>query len=248
MQKKKGKEKYIKCVVFDLDNTLWDGVIGDDGINNIKIKKEYLEFIYELDKRGIMCSIASKNEYSVAWEKIKYEKLEDYFLFPQICWKPKSESLYDISLKINIGLDAIAFIDDNIFEREEVKNRFPEIRVYSQDYILDLLKEEEFNPKQSIESPNRRKTYLSQNKRNLALKNSHFSADQFLLKCNMVLELMRPEESIDRCFELISRSNQFNISGKNYKILEFQELLEFKIFCYKLKDNFGDYGVVDFLA
>lgn len=108
----------IKCVIWDLDNTLWDGVLLED--NQVSLRDNVAELIKALDNRGILQSIASKNDYLKAMEKLRELGLREYFLYPQINWNSKAFSIKEIARLINIGTDAIAFIDDQPFELEEV--------------------------------------------------------------------------------------------------------------------------------
>ncbi|MDC3095657.1 HAD-IIIC family phosphatase [Prochlorococcus sp. AH-716-M06] len=241
------KNIFIKCVVFDLDNTLWSGIIGDDDYQNIEIKEDLINFIKELDKRGIICSIASKNEFKIAWEKIKQYGLSEYFIYPQINWGPKSKSIQKIANSINIGLDTICFIDDNPFEREQVLKELHSISVYGENEIPYLLKKKKFNPIISEETSNRRLTYLNEIKRKDFKQINNFDIDTFLKNCEIKLNICLASANPQRCFELISRTNQFNISGNKYSQKEFNTLLKNgESYCFNVKDKFGDYGTVGF--
>jgi HAD superfamily phosphatase (TIGR01681 family) len=111
----------VKCVVWDLDNTLWDGILVEDGPEQITLRPEALQAIKALDERGILLSIASKNDHSNAWSAIQKFQLQDYFLNPAINWGPKSESIRRIANELNLDLDTFAFIDDSETERRELK-------------------------------------------------------------------------------------------------------------------------------
>lgn len=111
-------EQKIKCVVWDLDNTLWDGILteGDD----VQLRDGIIDIIKTLDERGILQSVASKNNFEDAYKKLEELGVAEYFLYPQINWNPKSEAVKKIAENINLGIDSFAFIDDSEFEREEV--------------------------------------------------------------------------------------------------------------------------------
>src|SRR5262245_6438166 len=111
-------KRMIKCVVWDLDNTLWHGALIEDGY--VRLKDNVVGIIKTLDSRGILQSIASKNDYDQALDQLRRFGLAEYFLYPQINWNTKSSSIKVISSSINIGLDAVGFIDDQEFERDEV--------------------------------------------------------------------------------------------------------------------------------
>jgi HAD superfamily phosphatase (TIGR01681 family) len=109
-----------KVVVWDLDNTLWDGILGEDGIDGIVLRPDFAAIIVELDRRGILHSVASKNDEREALAALRRFGLLDYFLYPQINWRPKSESIYQISRALDLGIDSFVFIDDQQFELGEV--------------------------------------------------------------------------------------------------------------------------------
>jgi FkbH-like protein len=247
----KGDKKLIakiKCVVFDLDNTLWDGVIGDEeSSSSMKLLPNVIEFIKELDRRGILCSIASKNEFDIAWNKIKSLGLEGYFLYPQIHWNSKSESIKKISDSLNIGLDTLAFIDDSAFERGLVSNQLPEVRIYEK-VDLEIFGLDEFKVEISDQSSKRRESYLVESQRNLNRSMKNLNLNDFLRSCKMEMLIDHAVNHFDRCYELIQRTNQFNISGKKYTSMEFRGLLSNKnSICWSVSDIYGNYGIVGLL-
>lgn len=112
------EEKKIKCVVWDLDNTVWNGVLIEDA--KVTPRDGIKEIIETLDERGILQSIASKNDAGCALAKLRELGLDEYFIYPQINWGNKSSSVKEIAKSINIGIDTLALIDDQAFERDEV--------------------------------------------------------------------------------------------------------------------------------
>ena len=121
--------KKVKCVVWDLDNTMWDGILVEDGPEKLRLKPGIAEVIRELDGRGILNSIASKNNHDEALQVLKRFELDDYFVFPQISWSPKSQALKTIANDLNIGLNTLLFIDDSNFELQEIRAACPDVRV-----------------------------------------------------------------------------------------------------------------------
>ena len=113
------KRRKIKCVVWDLDNTLWSGTLleGDE----VHLRDGVREIIHALDARGILHSIASRNHAESALARLRELDLEEYFLYPQINWGSKAASIRTIAESLNIGLDSICFIDDQPFELAEVQ-------------------------------------------------------------------------------------------------------------------------------
>src|SRR5215207_9813937 len=115
---KKKEKQSIKCVVWDLDDTVWDGILLED--REVKLRPHVVRILETLDGRGILHSIASRNDRDLALAKLQEFGLDEYFLYPQINWGSKAASIARIAQDLNIGLDAIAFVDDQPFEREEV--------------------------------------------------------------------------------------------------------------------------------
>ncbi|MEM6403632.1 MAG: HAD-IIIC family phosphatase, partial [Cyanobacteria bacterium P01_D01_bin.116] len=157
---KQKDKKVIKCVVWDLDNTLWQGVLLED--EKVSLGKNIVNIIHTLDSRGILQSIASKNEFTTAIAKLEEFGLKEYFLYPQINWNSKANSLKEISNSLNIGLDAIAFVDDQLFELEEVKFSLPEILCLNADEVGNILDMPVMNPRFITEDSRiRRLMYIS---------------------------------------------------------------------------------------
>ncbi|MBE6051596.1 MAG: HAD-IIIC family phosphatase [Clostridium sp.] len=242
------KNKKIKCLVWDLDNTLWDGVLLED--KNIKIKENITNIIKSLDERGILQSIASKNEYNAAIEKLKELNLDKYFLYPQINWSSKSTSIKTIAKKINIGIDTLAFIDDQQFELDEVKVECPEVLIINAldvDKILDM---DELTPEFITEdSKNRRLMYISDMQRNNAEEEYSGPKEEFLRTLDMEFQIskVKNEAELRRVEELVVRTHQLNTTGYTYsydELNEFSKSDKHKLYITGLKDKYGDYGKI----
>lgn len=245
--------KKVKCVVWDLDNTLWKGIILEDGIDGVKPNVEAIALIRDLDKRGIIQSVASKNEHAYAWKLIQRLGLEDYFLYPAINWGPKSGSIQQIAKELNINPDTVVFIDDSPFERAEVSRALPAVRTYGDEEIGSLLQRPEFDVPISAESSARRLSYLVEAKRKDVKTSYGENYEQFLRDCGMVATVYVPstEDEIERCLELVQRSNQLNLTTRRYSLAEFRDLLtDPNVLCLatKCRDRFGDYGTVGFAS
>ena len=122
-QRKDHQRPPVKCIVWDLDNTLWDGVLLET--DNVRLREEFVAVIQQLDQRGILHSIASKNDHQHAWQKLTQLGIADYFLYPQINWSPKGENIRTIATNFNLGLDTFAFVDDSEFELAQVGELLP---------------------------------------------------------------------------------------------------------------------------
>lgn len=242
----------VKCVVWDLDNTLWDGVlIETENSNELKLREGVLEVIQELDRRGIVQSIASKNDFDNAWPVIKSLGLDEYFLYPQIHWNAKSASMKVIAHQLNIGIDTLALIDDSEFERHQVLSKCPQVRVYDENIIANLLHLPEFDVLITEESKLRREMYRAEERRNILKNENNDDTVEFLKKCHLKLILFKPKtsEEIARCYELLVRTNQLNMSGRKYTWDEFLEVLnrtDCHNYAFSSRDDFGNYGIVGF--
>ncbi len=242
----------VKCLVWDLDGTLWDGIlIETDDPHTLKLKSGVLETLKSMDERGIIQSVASKNDYDNACPILKTLGVADYFLYPQIHWNAKSSSIKDIAKSLNIGIDSLALIDDSIFEREQVHSTLPQVRVYDAADMDMLLSLPEFSVPVTDESKNRRQMYRAEEQRNLLRSNSNTDTIEFLKKCHLKATVFVPRTEAERLrsYELVVRTNQLNMSGKKYTRTEFEAVLsrpDHKIFALSCGDNFGDYGIVGF--
>jgi len=248
---KTGKpEKKIKCVVWDLDNTLWDGVLVEDGAERLRLKTGIAAIIRELDRGGILHSIASKNNPEDALQVIKKFQLDEYFLCPQISWKPKSEGIKAIAQQLNIGLDSLLFIDDSEFELGEVKAVCPEVQVLNAEQYLTLPERNECKVLVTAESQERRKLYQVEASRQTVAQSFSNDYMAFLRHCQIQLTV-RPmtEENLERVHELTQRTNQMNFSGNRYDREVLRKLLtnpDLDTFVLSCEDRFGSYGVIGF--
>lgn len=243
---KKGSRS-IKCVVWDLDNTLWDGVLLEN--ENVRLYENVVEIIKTLDSRGILQSIASKNDHATAMATLARFDLAEYFLYPQINWNAKSASLKEIARAINIGIDTLAFIDDQPFELDEVTYEIPEILCIDASKRDTLLTMPELMPRFLTEDAcNRRLMYLSDIKRNEAEKMFTGPNEEFLKTLEMVFTLApASEDDLQRTEELTARTHQLNTTGYTYS---YEELDAFRLSnCHRLyiaglDDKYGKYGKI----
>jgi FkbH-like protein len=260
--------KFKKCLVVDLDNTLWGGVIGDDGIENIQIGnlgigKAFTEFQYwikKLKNRGIIICVCSKNDESIAKEPFEKHPdmvlhLEDIAVF-QVNWENKVDNLFSIQRILNIGFDSMVFLDDNPFERNMVRENIQEITVpeLPEDpaeyleylYPLNLFETVSF----SQDDTDRTRQYQTEAKRTLLEKN--FTHENEFLESLHMRSLAEPftKFNIPRVAQLIQRSNQFNLRTVRYTESEIELIStssDFFTFTFTLEDKFGDSGLISVL-
>lgn len=243
--------QFVKCVAWDLDNTLWDGILSNDGPEGVKLRGEILEAMKTLDSRGILNTICSKNDFDDAWAKLKELGIHEYFVFPQINWNPKSENLKKAAKEINIGIDTFAFVDDSPHERGEVGENLPMVRVFKETEINKLLSDKALNPPVSSESAKRRFSYLAEMTRRTSEASFEGDHDAFLRSCEIVLMLdkLEDEATKKRCWELVNRTNQLTLAARRYAEEEFGQLVKSaECFAIRCKDKYGDYGIVGFVA
>lgn len=243
----KAARQTIKCVVWDLDHTLWHGVLLED--EQVMVRPDVVEIIKTLDSRGILNSIASKNNYDAAWAKFQELGISEYFLYPQINWNSKAASVQEIARLINIGLDTLAFIDDQPFEREEVAFSLPAVLCIDANALDTLLDLPEMNPRFITEdSRKRRLMYLSDIERDKAEKAFTGVSEEFLATLRMVFTISQArEEDLRRAEELTVRTHQLNTTGYTYSYDELNALRQadtHKLFVASLDDRFGTYGKI----
>lgn len=239
--------KKIKCIVWDLDNTLWDGTLTED--LEVSLFPGVIEIIKTLDERGILQSIASKNDYDVAMKQLEAFGLETYFIYPQISWNSKGDAIKKIVDKLNIGMDTIAFIDDRAIERAEVEFMLPDVECIDVSERNQLLNMDRLTPRFITEdSKRRRQMYLNDIKRNEEEEQFSGSNQEFLNDLDMTLTLSPVKlEDLKRVEELTLRTNQLNSTGYTYDydtLVSFIDSNTHIFLAVQLKDRFGHYGKV----
>jgi FkbH-like protein len=239
-----------KCVVWDLDNTVWNGVLIEDGPEGVRLRDGVVDVIATLDSRGILQSIASKNNHDDAMQVLEKFQIAEYFLFPQIHWQPKSASVAAVAAALNIGLDTLMFVDDQEFERQEVAAAHPQVGVIDALEVAHLTSRRECQVPVTEESRTRRAMYSQQQQR-AAAQNSYGGDYVTFLKSSqttVVLERL-DEKNLERVYELAQRTNQMNFSGKRYSRAELELIMRDRsreTFVLRCSDRFGSYGIVGF--
>lgn len=237
----------IKCVVWDLDDTLWEGTLleGDD----VRPRAGVREIVAALDARGILQSVASKNDRDAALAKLRQFGLEEFFLYPQINWNSKATSVEQIARSLNIGLDAVAFIDDQPYERAEVAYTLPQVTLFDVADLKGLLDLPHLNPRFVTEdSRMRRRMYLSDIERSRVEQEFVGPKEEFLAGLGMVMTVApAAEDDLMRAEELTVRTNQLNTTGRPYSYEEldaFRQSPRHQLLIAGLSDKFGGYGKI----
>ena len=257
--------KFKKCIILDLDNTTWGGIIGDDGIEKIQIGSlgigkaftEFQSWVKKLKNRGVIIAICSKNTESVALEPFEKHpdmvlKMEDISIFIAN-WENKADNIRHIQNILNIGFDSMVFIDDNPFERNIVRDNIPDICVPEMpedpaDYLEHLYTLNLFETTSySNEDKDRTKKYQIESKRVYAQK-KFTNENDFLESLEMVSNIDSFNNfNTPRVAQLSQRSNQFNLRTVRYTEEDIIKLINSKSyfsFAFDLKDKFGEHGLI----
>jgi FkbH-like protein len=240
-------KRTVKVLVWDLDNTLWDGVLLEG--DAVRLRPPVATALAALDARGILLSIASKNDHETAMARLAEIGVADYFIYPQIGWSSKSSGIAAIAKSINVGLDAIAFIDDDPFERDEVRHAVPEVLVLDAAEAAELTARPEFMPRFiTDESALRRRMYQADIARNRAEEGFQGPQEEFLAALGMKFTIHPAREAdLRRAEELTVRTNQLNSSGQTYSYEELDELRrspDHLLLVAGLVDRYGTYGKI----
>lgn len=248
------RDKKVKCVLVDLDNTMWHGVLRDVGIENLQIRPYIERFRWEvlrvLYSRGILIGIVSKNDPYLEPQIRSFIEQHLWGAKPaclELSWDDKWQVVKKIQQELNIGLDSMLFIDDSEFERAQMKTMLPEVRVCDENIFEELLYLPELQPEFVTEESKRRTEFYLQDKQRKTTAQK-LTTEQFLQQCQFKIniEKMQPYQ-VDRVAELIQRTNQLNTSIKRYtqsQIIFFSRNRNCDIFTVSVSDKFGDYGLV----
>jgi FkbH-like protein len=257
--------KIAKALVVDLDNTLWGGVIGEDGMTGIRLGAEYPGAAYQalqramldLARRGILLAICSKNNLDDAMEALKDHPgmllQPEHFAAMRINWNDKAQSLREIASELNIGIDALAFLDDNPVEREQVRAALPEVSVIDLpddplDYAAALRDWPGFE-RLTLSSDDRQRTSYYAAKREISkAEHSFHSKEDFYRFLDQEAEISRVmPTTLARISQLTQKTNQFNLTTRRYGEQQISEIAArpgWQVLSIKVRDRFGDHGVV----
>ena len=237
----------VKCVIWDLDNTVWDGILLEDA--EVSLRPRVVHILKTLDERGILHSIASRNDHDAAMAKLRELGLDDYFLYPQINWGSKTASIAQIAKDLNLALDAFAFVDDQPFEREEVAFSHAGVLCLDSALLDDLLDRPEFNPRFITEDSRlRRHMYQSDIHRSREEAEYVGPKEEFLATLGMIFTIAPcREEDLQRAEELTVRTHQLNTTGYTYSYEELDALRQsphHELLIASLEDRHGAYGKI----
>ncbi|MFE3197874.1 HAD-IIIC family phosphatase [Embleya sp. NPDC059237] len=237
----------VKCLVWDLDNTLWHGTLLED--EHVVPFPAIREVIAGLDGRGILQSVCSRNDHDPTWARLRALGMADWFVVPEIGWGRKSEGVRRIAERLGFAPSAIAFIDDQPAERAEVAHHLPDVRCYRAEDAATLLDRPEFSPRTvTVDARRRRTMYRAGVRRTDERTRFTGSHEDFLRSLEMVMRIGRAtEEELSRVEELTLRTSQMNATGVHYPDAALRALLDdahHEVLVTTLTDRFGPHGAV----
>ncbi len=240
-----------KVLVWDLDETLWTGTLAEDGAEGVVPRPEAVEAVRALDARGVLLSVASKNDEAEALAALERHGLRDYFLAPQVGWGPKSEAVARIAAALDLHLDSFVFVDDQPFERAEVAAAHPSVRTLAHTQVAGLAAHPWFDRPVTAESGRRRALYQAEAGRGAAAQAAGSDYLAFLRGSGIVLDVapLGPAE-VARVHELSQRTNQLNFTGAKLSRTETERLAapdpDRARLTLRCLDRYGDYGLIGF--
>jgi FkbH-like protein len=257
--------KLAKCVAVDLDNTLWGGVIGEDGINGLRLGQEYPGAAYQelqralldLSRRGILLAVCSKNNPGDAMEAIEGHpgmilKARD-FAAMRINWEEKSGNLREIAAELNIGLDSVAFLDDNPVERQQVRDQAPEVIVIdlpddAMQYARTVRRSPWFERLTLSDEDRQRGAMYAAQRERAKLERSVTSKEDFYRSLEQSAEIAPVNsQTLARVAQLTQKTNQFNLTTRRYTEQQLEQMMassDWRVWSLRVRDRYADNGLV----
>lgn len=255
-----------KCIVLDLDNMLWGGIIGEDGIEGIQLGnnspgnayKDFQRTLLSYYNRGILLAVNSKNNPQDAMKAIKEHPhmllREEHFAAIRVNWESKVQNMIELAKEINIGLDSMVFLDDNPREREQMKQSLPQVLVVDMPsspflYRQTLESLNDFNVLALTEEDKQRGEMYHARKKRKELKESVSSIETFLKSLEMKVVIKFADDfSLPRIVRMINKTNQFNLTTRRYTDAEVRKMNDannnFLVYSLQVSDKLGDEGIV----
>lgn len=254
-----------KCIVLDLDNTLWGGIVGEDGMENLHLSvkapgNSFLAFqqaLLDLYHRGVILAINSRNNFEDAMQVIRNHPnmllKENHFAAHRINWEDKAKNIRELAQELNIGLDSMVFLDDDQTNRDLVRALVPEVDVpelpADPKLYTQFLNSLTYFPTQVVtnEDAMRGNLYTTERLRKEE-EGQHASKEDFLKSLNLELQISKNDkENIPRLAQLTEKTNQFNVKKTPYteeEVLAFIESDTHDVYHGQLVDRYGDYGII----
>ena len=255
--------KPYKLIILDCDNTLWGGILDEDGYENIKyagdgdgqIFQQLQHFLKKKKKQGFILTISSKNDEKKVWNAMKERGMilqKKDFINPRINWEDKAKNINQIINQLTLRASDCVFLDDNPLEIEKVRSKVKNINIINCSNPLNILKNVSSNPrlfKHKIlkEDLNKYKQYKLKSKfEEVSEKNNHSIQFYKKLKQQVIFENIK-EKNLDRALQLFNKTNQFNFNLNRYTNVSLKKLIKNKMYSVEtigFKDKFGDHGII----
>ncbi|MCT2588313.1 HAD-IIIC family phosphatase [Actinophytocola gossypii] len=238
---------HVKCLVWDLDNTLWNGTLLED--DRVELVDGVLDTVRALDERGILQSVASKNDADLALRRLTELGVADYFVLPKIGWGPKSDSVREIAEELRFAPEAVAFVDDQPQERAEVEFGLPAVRCYPAEQAVSLAELPEFTPTTvTTDSRRRRRMYQAGFRRDAERAAFRGPDQEFLRSLELEMTIGKATgQELGRVEELTVRTTQMNTTGVFYAEDTLRGMIAnpaHEVLTVTITDRFGPYGAV----
>lgn len=241
------EQNKIKLIILDLDDTFWNGTLSEENIEEIPAN---IKFVKDLVDKGIMVSVCSKNDYNQAKEMLECLDVWDYLVFPSINWKPKGQRIKNLICNMQLREENVLFIDDNSSNLNEAIYYCPKVHTMLPIEIKCLAEELLLIEKNDSDHA-RLKQYKTLEKKQIK-RQTYSSNYEFLVESDIKCEILNDfTDCIDRIYDLIHRTNQLNYTKKRITKDELVKIIsnaEYDCGYVKVRDNFGDYGIVGFYA
>ena len=253
-----------KCIALDCDNTLWGGVIGEDGLSGIELGKDYpgsafqdfQKLLLHLKNQGTLLTLLSKNNEQDVWDAFDRHdemvlKREDIAAW-RVDWNPKSENITELAKELNIGLDSFVFIDDNPFEIEQMRAAHPDVveclQVPEETVdIIPQLKATCWFDRIHISEEDRARTDMIRSERERRPLEQSLTHEDFIASLELQITLFRAQpDHLGRVTQLINKTNQFNLTTirrTEDEVRSLHDSPDYHIFAARVQDRFGDYGI-----
>jgi FkbH-like protein len=254
-----------KCVVVDLDGTLWGGVVGEVGPEGIQLGPtapgiEYVDFqeaLLNLTRRGILLAVCSKNNPDDVFPVLREHKhmvlREEHFAAARINWRNKAENLAEIAEELNIGLDSLVFLDDNPVERELIRQMLPQVRTVELPRDASLYRSTlesltDFELLALTKEDEQRASQYQANRQRQTLERESGSLDAYLHSLEIRAEIARAAaHHVPRVVQMLNKTNQFNTTTRRYQTPEIERLVasaDHRVYVLEVADRFGEHGLV----
>lgn len=237
----------VKCLIWDLDNTLWKGILLED--DDVHLAEDIRRVIVELDRRGVLQSVVSRNDHDHAWAVLEKMGVAEYLVAPRIGWGRKSDAVRAVIDELGFAENTIAFIDDQPFERAEVAHHLSRVRCYPAEQAAFLTERPEFSPAVTTADASRRRVMYQARVRREADRAAYQGPDEdFLTSLGMELSIVRAGyDDLARVEELTLRTSQMNATGIHYPQQALRVLSadpSHEVLVVSLEDKFGSHGAV----